>query len=256
MPTRYLKPGICDSDTIDKCSPLAECLYYRLLVNVDDFGCLDARPAVIKAKCFPLKDDITNDVVEDLLRILAGVKLIHLYTSVDGKRFLQFCKWSNAARSKIRKYPPFNETCTQVYADVNDPRTVLPGTGTGTGTGTVPVGLPATQVKSSPEKKPPANDVVPYAKIVDLYHTTLPTLPKVKTLTTKRKAQIGARWRSGNLPDLDTWKKYFEYVAQSPFLMGQKEPSSPGKPRFISDLEWITTESNFAKIWEGKYHGK
>ena len=33
MPTRYLKPGICDSDRLDKCSPLAETLFYRLLVN-------------------------------------------------------------------------------------------------------------------------------------------------------------------------------------------------------------------------------
>ena len=38
MPTRYLKPGIRDSESIEKLSHIAEILYYRLIVTVDDFG--------------------------------------------------------------------------------------------------------------------------------------------------------------------------------------------------------------------------
>lgn len=104
MPTRYLKPGICDSEIIDRCSPLAECLFYRLLVNVDDFGRLDARPAVIRSKCFPLKDSIANKDVKNLLNEIHTIGLIVLYKS-NGADFLQISKWDNVPRSQTSKCP-------------------------------------------------------------------------------------------------------------------------------------------------------
>lgn len=132
MPTRYLKPGICDSDTIDKCSPLAECLFYRLLVNVDDYGRLDARPAVVRSKCFPLKDTFTNKFTEELLQELHSVGLIILY-EIDACMFLQLSKWDNVPRSKESKYPA---PVDGVRANVCNQRTVLPVTETVTGTET------------------------------------------------------------------------------------------------------------------------
>lgn len=97
-------------------------------------------------------------------------------------------------------------------------------------------------------------DPVPYEKIVNLYHQTLPTLPRVVMLTAKRKGQIAARWRSGVLPDIETWGEFFTMVGDSPFLTGKLDPPE-GRKRFVADLEWVTNESNFTKIWEGKYHG-
>lgn len=128
MPTRYLKPGICDSNSIDKASALAECLYYRLLVNVDDFGRLDARPAVVRSKCFPLKDTISNKDTEKLLQELEVCGLIILY-EIDGCIYLQFTKWDNVARSKVSKCP---EYVRNPRTNVCNPRTVLPVTVTET----------------------------------------------------------------------------------------------------------------------------
>lgn len=105
--------------------------------------------------------------------------------------------------------------------------------------------LPATQ-KADP---------VQYEEIVNLYHQTLPMCPKVVMLTTKRKGQIAARWKSGVLPDLETWKNYFEFVSKSDFLTGKTDPIN-GHKRFVASLEWLTNESNFVKTWENKYHGK
>lgn len=105
--------------------------------------------------------------------------------------------------------------------------------------------LPATQ-KADP---------VRYEEIVNLYHQILPMCPRVVMLTTKRKGQIAARWKSGNLADLETWKEYFNFVSQSDWLTGKVDPS-PGRKRFVADLEYLTNESNFAKIAENKYHGK
>ena len=103
--------------------------------------------------------------------------------------------------------------------------------------------LPATQKADS----------VPYEQIKDLYHQTLPMCPKVVMLTGKRKGQIAARWKSGVLPDLDSWKQYFEFVSNSDFLTGKTDPIN-GHKRFVANLEWLTNESNFVKTWENKYH--
>ena len=111
--------------------------------------------------------------------------------------------------------------------------------------------IPKENTVLSPPATPKA-DPIPYQRIIDLYHEKLPTLRRVVMLTAKRKGQIAARWRTG-LPDLKTWADYFEHCGESAFLMGNSEPTN-GHKRFVADLEWITNETNFAKIAEGKYH--
>jgi len=147
MPTRYLKPGIRDSEAIDRLSPLAECLYYRLLVTVDDFGRYDARPSMIKSACYPVKESVTSAKCEALLKEIADCGLILVY-QVDGKPYLQVRKWDNAPRSKESKYPQPDDTCIQVHADVCNPSTVLPVTVTVTGTVTK-----TETVNASPRKR-------------------------------------------------------------------------------------------------------
>lgn len=134
MPTRYLKPGVRDSEAIELLSPLAEILFYRLLVTVDDFGRFDGRPAMIKAACFPIKD-ITTAKCSALLDELNLAGLISLYT-VSQKPYIQMCKWDNVPRSKDSKFPPNSGDCMQVHTDVCSPRTVLPVTVTVTETKT------------------------------------------------------------------------------------------------------------------------
>lgn len=133
MPTRYLKPGIRDSEAIDQVSPLAETLFYRLLVTVDDFGRTDARPAMVKAACFPIKESINAAMCDELLIELRDAGLIELY-SVDGKPCLQMCKWDNNPRAKDSKYPSPEDSRAQLRASVCKPRTHLPVTVTGTET--------------------------------------------------------------------------------------------------------------------------
>lgn len=135
MPTRYLKPGIRDSELIDKLSSPAEVLFYRLIVTVDDFGRTDARPAMIKAACFPIKESATASKCGDLLAELARVGLIDLYEA-DGKPYLQMRKWDNPPRAKTSKFPAPADGCMQVHAGARKPRALLPGTETGTETET------------------------------------------------------------------------------------------------------------------------
>ena len=110
------------------------------------------------------------------------------------------------------------------------------------------------------ENKPPDGDLsppaaarVPYQKILDLYHDELPGLPTVRKLTDTRRGYIRQRWLDGDLPDLDTWGKYFKYVSTSDFLMGRKA-GQRDRPPFQADLAWLCRPENFAKVFEGKYH--
>ena len=101
----------------------------------------------------------------------------------------------------------------------------------------------------------------PYDRIVPLYHEILPELPRVATLTSKRRSWITARWRSvcttekvaSQADGLDLFRGYFSLVRKSPFLMGLKQPGKGHSRTFKADLEWLMNESNFTKVVEGKY---
>jgi uncharacterized protein YdaU (DUF1376 family) len=93
----------------------------------------------------------------------------------------------------------------------------------------------------------------PHRDIVELYHQTLPMLPKVRSWTGNRQRMLGARWREdAERQSLDWWRGFFEYIAESPFLTGRAQNGN--RPPFVADLEWIVRPQNFAKIDEGRYH--
>ena len=135
MPTRYLKPGIRDSESIEKLSHIAEILYYRLIVTVDDFGRYDARSSMVKAACFPIKDSINANKTETLLDELAKHGLIQIY-KVDNKPYLQMTKWDNVPRAKESKYPAVLHDCIQMHTSAYKSHTDAPLTETETKTKT------------------------------------------------------------------------------------------------------------------------
>lgn len=146
MPTRYLKPGIRDSDRIEAVQdPNAEILYYRLLIVVDDFGRTDARPLMVKSECFPIRERVNADKCMQWLKELDSARLIGLY-EVEGKPYLQIAKWDNKPRALTSKYP-------EPPADVYKRMQMLPVTVTVTVTETVdrkPELKPETGTKTLP----------------------------------------------------------------------------------------------------------
>jgi len=116
MPTRYLKQGICDSKHIDKLTPESEVFYYRLLVNVDDFGRFDARLLILRSNLFPLKDYTTKQIEKWLIE-LAESNLISVYKHNDDN-YLQMLKWDNKPRASESKFPANTDECIQLYTSV------------------------------------------------------------------------------------------------------------------------------------------
>lgn len=76
----------------------------------------------------------------------------------------------------------------------------------------------------------------PITELVSLYHEKMPTNPRVKFLTDRRKGLIRARWREAASLDcrpfgyrdrasgLKAWAAFFEICAESAFLTGRATP--------------------------------
>lgn len=106
MPNRIIKESIHTSEDVNMMTDFQFRLWVSLITYVDDFGRGDARPAIIKGSCFPLRDRITNKDIEAALRALAGIGCVSLY-EVDGKPYLYFPTWEShqTVRNQKSKYP-------------------------------------------------------------------------------------------------------------------------------------------------------
>lgn len=125
MPNRIIKSSICSSDTIDSLNWFQEVMFYRLIVNCDDYGRMDARPKLLKSMLFPIKERITIKEVEDALQKLADAGCVVLY-EVKGKPYLYLPSWEvhQNIRAKKSKYPAPEEgkitsNCKQMNTDEN-----------------------------------------------------------------------------------------------------------------------------------------
>lgn len=108
MPNRILKDSICTSDNLDVLTAEQEVFWYRLLVQCDDYGRMDARPSVLRARCFPLRlDQISEADVVGYIAALVAASLIIVY-QIDSKPYLQIATWDKhqQIRAKRSKYPP------------------------------------------------------------------------------------------------------------------------------------------------------
>lgn len=105
MPNRILKESICTSESIDRLSWLEEVTFYRLIVNCDDYGRMDARPPILRARLFPLKT-LTDKQVQSAIESLRSAGMIDLY-KVDGRSYLQIRQWARhqQIRTKKSKFP-------------------------------------------------------------------------------------------------------------------------------------------------------
>jgi hypothetical protein len=134
VPNRLLREGVCTSELINLLSPDEEVMFYRLLVVCDDYGYADARPAILKAQCFPLKDSVKPADIERWLTAIAGKALIARYVK-DGKPYLAVSKWEQRVRSR-QKYPgPTEDGCQAIDGHLSDICLSDDGLGKGKGKG-------------------------------------------------------------------------------------------------------------------------
>ena len=106
MPNRVIKESIHESEKLNSLSDFNFRLWVYLLTYVDDYGRGDARPAIIKGNCFPLRDRVTAKDIDAGLHALSDAGCVSLYT-VGGKPYLCLIGWEKHQRiqQKRSKYP-------------------------------------------------------------------------------------------------------------------------------------------------------
>lgn len=129
MPNRLIKSSIHESEKVNQMTDFQFRVWVSLITYVDDYGRGDARPAIIKGNCFPLRERITSKDIGAALAGLAGIGCISLY-EVDGRSYLYFPNWEKhqTIRNKQSKFPapPEGESnpkaseniCIQLLANV------------------------------------------------------------------------------------------------------------------------------------------
>ncbi len=241
MSTRLLKEKICTSESINQLSWIEEAFFYRLIVNCDDYGRMDGRIPILKARLFPLKS-VTEQQVESVVNKLVTVGIACRYI-VEDKPYLQLATWEQYqnVRAKKSKYPAPEEgtfthlqvsesSCIQLNTSANkSPRNPNPNPN--------PHPLP------SPDGLEVA-EAVPYQKIQDAYNDICTRLPAVTKLSDKRKKTVNARLREHGF---DNIVRVFELANESDFLCGC------GDRGFKATFDWLMKPDNFLKTLEGNY---
>ena len=105
---------------------------------------------------------------------------------------------------------------------------------------------------------------VDHEAVIALWSEIVPDLPRPMRWTAERQALLRARWREFHQARtrhgrpcvrddlLLAFRRVFEDVARSPFLMGQAS-GRDGRPPFRCTLDWLLRPNNFAKHFEGAY---
>lgn len=106
MPNRIIKESICDDEKVAQLKDFEFRLWIGLITQADDAGRGDARPAIIKGRVFPLRDQVTVRIISDGLHALATIGLIDLY-KVGGRLYYVLPSWSKHQRIRDckPKYP-------------------------------------------------------------------------------------------------------------------------------------------------------
>lgn len=106
MPNRILKETICTSEDINALEPLEEVTFYRLIVACDDYGRMDGRLPILRARLFPLRAGVTEADVGRALARLSALGCVARY-EVDGRPYVCLPAWGRhqRMRSQRSKYP-------------------------------------------------------------------------------------------------------------------------------------------------------
>lgn len=105
---RSVKPDICQHEVMAELSDGAERALVRLWTHADDDGRGVDNVKLIKAAVFPLNDEKTEDVLDELMDELEAAGFLQRY-EVDGRRFFQVPNFVDHQKPRHKvdsKYPP------------------------------------------------------------------------------------------------------------------------------------------------------
>ena len=92
-----------------------------------------------------------------------------------------------------------------------------------------------------------ARPKINYQEIADMYNTICISLPRMTTLSDKRKEAIAARLKHYTA---DQFREMFTKAENSAFLKGSNNRN------WTANFDWLVKDANFAKVLDGNYDNK
>src|SRR6187402_2249491 len=103
MPNRVIRDWTL-SKSVNSISWEAECMFTRLIMKADDYGCFHAEPIILRSLLFPLRD-VEYFHIDAMLDELERKSLIILYDTDDGKQYLQIVNFGQRLRNMRDNHP-------------------------------------------------------------------------------------------------------------------------------------------------------
>ncbi len=110
MPSRVIRGGFNSSESMAQRSLLAELMFAKLLLAVDDYGRLDARPMILRGLLYPMRDNVSHADVESWLsELTSGEDPPVVLYEIEGKSYLYLPNWEvhrgKSKRGKLSRWP-------------------------------------------------------------------------------------------------------------------------------------------------------
>ena len=237
---RMFAKSIIDSDTFIDMPTSSRLLYFDLSMRADDDGFVNSPKKIMK---------MTGASQDDLKMLIAKSFLIPFESGVV---VIKHWKIHNYIRNDRYKETLYTYEKSLLHEQENkeyclDPDGIPNGYQMDTQDRLGKDRLGKDRLGKDTEEEN-GNKYIPLSTIVDAYHSTCISFPKVRTLTENRKKAINARLRTGYT--LEDFQRLFEMAENSDFLKGKNNRN------WSADFDWLIKDANMAKVLEGKYENK
>jgi len=273
---RMIDPSFWTDEKLGLLTPMHRLLFMGLISNADDEGRLQGHPALVKSLIFPYDIDITHQQVEEWLFDLHKEGLILIY-EVGKQRYIwipNFLKYQQINRPTPSKLPAppenigdnnsFTEDSLnnhggltedslrthseknrieknrkEIEEEKNRIEDILSSDETDD--------TRLTEDSLNNDDNETINAITP-KEVVELYNSICVSLPKVVTISEKRRKQIKALLKK--IRDRTEIETVFRKAEESDFLSGRS-----GKWNGCN-FDWLINYNNFLKVLEGTYDNK